>query len=114
MPTPPTNRAAIYVKATTVSSPDGAEPAAQLADAEEFCRERDLDVAARYSDEPGSRIEFHRMLADATGDNPRFDHVVVWKLRYFAINLDESIQARDQLAANGILLLSVKEKLPGS
>ena len=48
----------------------------------------------------------------ATGQNPPFDHVVVWRLRYFAWNLDESIQARDQLATNGIRLLSVKEQPP--
>ena len=54
------------------------------------------------------------MMNDATGENPPFDHVVVWKLRYFAWNLDESIQARDQLAASSVRLLSVKEKLPNS
>ena len=70
-------------------------------------------MAVRYSDEPSSRQEFQKMMDEATGENPPFDHVVVWKPRYFAWNLDESIQARDQLAASGVRLLSVKEKLPG-
>ena len=111
---PSVNRAAIYVKATAGSSPDGADRPTQMHEAEEFCTARELDVAAGYSDEPRSRQEFQRMMNHATGENPPFDHVVVWKLRYFAINLDESIQARDQLAANGIRLLSEKVELPNS
>ena len=112
MPKPPVNRAAIYVKTTAGNSPDGAERSTQIDDSEQFCRQRRLDVAARYSDERNSRQEFQRMMDDATGGNPPFDPVVVWKLRYFAWNLDESIQARDKLAASGIQLLSVKERLP--
>ena len=112
MPKPPTNRAAIYVKATLGHSPDGAEPATQMAEAEEFCKVRHLDVTARYSDEPRDRQQFQRMLGDATGEDPRFDHVVVWKLCYFAWDLDDSIHARDTLAASGVRLLSVKERLP--
>ncbi len=50
------------------------------------------------------------MMETATVKNSPFDHVVVWRLRYFAWNLDESIQARGRLAANGIQLLSVKEQ----
>ena len=69
----------------------------------------DFYVAARYSDDQGIRDEFQRMMETATGKSSPFDHVVVWRLRYFAWNLDESIQARDRLAANGIQLLSVKE-----
>lgn len=112
MPKPPTNRAAIYVKSTAGSSPEGSDPHTQMSEAEEYCKTRDLDVAARYSDPPRDRQEFQRMMDDATGEDPQFDHVVVWKLRYFAWNLDESIQARDKLAASGVRLLSVKERLP--
>ena len=112
MPKPPTNRAAIYVKSTAGSSPEGADPHTQMSEAEEYCKTRDLDVAARYSDPPRDRQEFQRMMDDATGKDPQFDHVVVWKLRYFAWNLDESIQARDKLAASGVRLLPVKERLP--
>ena len=83
-----------------------------MAEAEEFCKVRHLDVTARYSDEPRDRQQFQRMLGDATGEDPRFDHVVVWKLCYFAWDLDDSIQARDTLAASGVRLLSVKERLP--
>ena len=106
------NRAAIYVKATAGNSREGAERSTQMDEAEQFCKERGLHVTARYSDDQGVREEFRKMMGDATGQNPPFDHVVVWRLRYFAWDLDESIQARNQLAANGIRLLSVKEQLP--
>ena len=109
---PTVNRAAIYVKANAGNSPDGAERPTQMDESEELCKQRALDVAARYSDEPRSCQEFQRMMDDATGDKPPFDPIVVWKLRYFAWSLDESILARDKLAASGIRLLSVKEKLP--
>ena len=31
------------------------------------------------------------MMADATGENPPFNHVVVWKLRNFAWGLKELV-----------------------
>ena len=105
------NRAAIYVKANARASPEGAEPETQMTESEEFCRHRGLDVAARYRDDLKSREEFQRMMADAGSERPPFDHVVVWKLRYFAWSLEESVLARDKLAANGVRLLSVKERL---
>ena len=52
------------------------------------------------------------MMAEATGGEPRFDHVVVWKIRHFAWSLEESVLAREKLPASGIRVLSVKEKLP--
>ncbi len=104
------NRPAIYVNANAGKSPDGAEPDTQLAESEDFCRFRDLDVAVRYSDDLNSRAEFQRMMADATGENAAFDHVVVWKLRYFAWSLEESVLAQQKLRAHGVRVLSVKER----
>ena len=68
-------------------------------------------MAARYSDDLMSREDFQRKMADATGENPPFGHAVVWKLRRFAWALEESVLARQRLAANRIRVLSVKERL---
>ena len=68
-------------------------------------------MAARYSDDLMSREDFQRKMAGATGGNPPFGHVVVSKLRRFAWALEESVLARQRLAANRIRVLSVKEKL---
>ena len=89
------NLAAIYVKATAGHTPDGAEPDAQMAESEEFCKSKGMDVGPRYSDDLRSREQFQRMMADATGENPQFDHVVVWKLRHFTWSLEESVLARE-------------------
>ena len=98
----PSTGAAIHVKANAGNSPDSAVPEKQLAESEEFCKNRRLDVGARYSDDLESRDEFQRMMAATTGGNPPFDHAVVWKLRYFAWSLGESVLARETLAANGV------------
>ena len=52
------------------------------------------------------------MMTEATGGEARFDHVVVWRLRYFAWSLEESVLAQQKLTDNGVRLLSVKERLP--
>ena len=106
------NRSAVYVKANAGNSPDGAEPETQLAESEEFRKNRSLGVATRYNDDLESREAFQGMMADATGENAPFDHGVVWKLRYFARSLEESVLAREKLAANGVRVLSVKERMP--
>lgn len=53
------------------------------------------------------------MMADATCDKQAFDHVAVWKLMYFVLMIEESIIARDKLEAQGVRVLSVKEKQRG-
>ena len=100
------------LKANAGNSLDGAEPETQLAESEEFCKNMGLGVVTRYNDDFESREAFQRMMADATGENAPFDHVVVWKLRYFARSLEESVLAGEKLAANGVRVLSVKERMP--
>ena len=53
------------------------------------------------------------MMADATSDERPYSHIVVWKLMYFALMIEESIKSRDQLQAHDVRLLSVKERQPG-
>ena len=112
MPTPALNCAAIYVKANGWKSPDADEVDVQMAEAEDYCKGRGLEVRARYSDGLRCRDSFHRMMADAESGEPQFDHVVVWKLIYFAWTIEESVLARGKLSANGVRVLSVKESIP--
>ena len=51
------------------------------------------------------------MMTEATGTEPRLDHVVVWKLSYFAWGLEKSVLAQQKLSANGVRALSVRERL---
>ena len=105
------NRAAIYVKSTARLGPEDADRETQMEQSLHFCKDHGVDVAVQYTDDTGGREEFERMMADATGERPPFDHVVVWKLKYFALTLDESVLCQDRLARNGIRLLSVKERM---
>ena len=105
------NRAAIYVKSTARLGPEDADRETQIEESLDFCKDHGVDVAVQYSDDTGSREEFERMMADATGERPPFDHFVVWKLKYFAMTLEESVLCRDRLAKNGVRLLSVKERM---
>ena len=105
-------QAAIYVRETTRLGPDGADAQTQMAEAHEYCRTKGLEVAAWYTDGLNKRNEFHKLMDDATGREPTFNHVVVWKLMYFAPMLEESVLSRDKLKKNGIRLLSVRERVP--
>ena len=49
------------------------------------------------------------MMADATGDAPPFNAIVVWKLRNFSWSLDETVLCRDRLRASGVVLVSTTE-----
>ena len=81
-----------------------------MLESEDFCRQIGLEVTVRYSDEVGSREEFKRMMADASGGQAPFDHVVVWKPVCFALQLEEAILEKEKLTAHGIKLLAVKHK----
>ena len=41
------------------------------------------------------------------------DAIVVWKLNWFSMSLEETIEWRDKLRAKGVQLLSVTERGPG-
>ena len=106
-------RAAIYVKETARPGQGGADAETQMVQAQAHCRTMNLEVVAKYHDGQDSREQFQQMMADASGKPPPFDNVVVWKRRFFSWDLEEAIQERDKLTANGVRLLSVKERAPG-
>ena len=112
---PPANTAAIYVKEPARAHPTGAgtDATTQLAEALQYCADLGLTAAAQYEDRTGSREAFQKMMADATSDERPYSHIVVWKLMYFALMIEDSIRHRDQLRAHGVRVLSVKERQPG-
>ena len=105
------NRAAIYVKSPSRLSQNNADRQTQMAETVEFFQGRSLETGTWFGDPKDSREGFRQMMTEATGGEPRFDYVVVWKLRYFAWTLEESVLAREKLAASRVRVLSVKEKL---
>ena len=105
------NQAAIYVKPPVRVSQHDAERQVQMAETLEFCEGRGLAIGAWLGDSKNSREGFRRMMTEATGTEPRLDHVVVWKLSYFAWGLEKSVLAQQKLSANGVRALSVRERL---
>ena len=82
----------------------------QSGETAEYCRETNLDLVARYEDEEGSRAAFQRMMEDATSRQPPFDVVVVSRMVYFAVQIEESILAENHLKSNGVKVRSVHER----
>ena len=105
-------RAAIYVKEAAGYPDGGNSKGLKTRECEGYCQAQGLDITARYYDEPGSRLDFQQMMEDATGGDPPFDAIIVWKRRNFSWSLDETILCRDKLAANGVSLISTTES-PG-
>lgn len=103
-------RAAIYVREPARAMRDRIDAREQVEETVDYCREMDLDVVARYEDEAGSREAFRRMMEDATGGEAPFDFVVVSKSVYFAVQVEEAILEGNRLKANGVEVLSVREK----
>ena len=52
---------------------------------------------------------FQRMMEDATGGRTPFEVVVVSRMVHFAVQLEESVLAKNCLKANGVEVLSVRE-----
>ena len=63
-----------------------------------------------FSDTPGSRDGFTRMISEATRDDSSFDFIVVWKLQTFSRSLEETIELCDRLRQVGTKLVSATEK----
>ena len=82
------NLAAIHVKAPVRVSQHDAERQVQMPRRWSSARDAAWGVGAWFGDSKNSREGFRRMITEATGTEPRFDHDVVWKLRYFAWGLE--------------------------
>ena len=104
-----TKRAAIYVK-EAAGYPCGENSIElQAQECEKYCGVHGLEVTARYRDAAGIRLDFQRMMEDATKGSPPFDVIVVWKLRNFSWSLEETVLCRGKLTANGVRLISTTE-----
>ena len=112
MQTTAARRAAIYIKEAASYRPEENSKELQQHRYEEFCRDHELEIAARYHDLPGIRYDFEWMMGDATQDDPPFKFIVVYKLRNFSWSLDETVLSRDKLRASGVTIVSTMESSP--
>ena len=109
MPMTALNLAKIYVKTPGRLPKNDAARQIQMAETVEFCEGRSLGIGTWFGDLKDSRDRFRQMMAEASGGEPKFDRIVVWRIVYFALTLEESVLEQKKLKARGIRLLSVKE-----
>ena len=50
------------------------------------------------------------MMTGATRTAPEFDHIVIWQQNRFCRSLEETVECRDRLNANGVRVVSVTER----
>ena len=100
-------RAAIYARVST--GHDEISISAQLAATRDYAAGNGLEVVKEYTGAGGNRDQFEEMVADATQENPPFQHILVYDLSRFSRNLEEFQAHQERLEANGVTLTSVIE-----
>jgi site-specific DNA recombinase len=112
---PNPKRAALYVRAATVSQLDGSSSiAAQKRADRDFCEANGWPIVEEYVDAPASgtdenRPEFQRMLNDAIRGAPRFELIVVQDHSVFFRNAVLAEIYRRHLLKAGVELVSTEE-----
>lgn len=82
---------------------------AQLQAIREHADQNGLQSVRDYTDAGDSRDGFEQMMADATGENPPFQQILVYDLSLFSGSAEELAEQRGRLEANGVSLVSVRE-----
>jgi DNA invertase Pin-like site-specific DNA recombinase len=104
-------RCAIYAR---VSTNNGQDPAMQLAELREYCRNRQWAVTNEYVDRgisgaKDSRPELNRLMADA--NRRRCDVIAVWDFSRFARSTSHLLRALETFSALGIDFVSLREQI---
>ena len=104
-------RCAIYAR---VSTNNGQDPAMQLAELREYCRNRQWTVTNEYVDRgisgaKDSRPELNRLMADA--NRRRCDVIAVWDFSRFARSTSHLLRALETFSALGIDFVSLREQI---
>ena len=99
-----TKRAALYARA---SGQDEEAIQTQLEAMQPHVEENGLEVVREYADQPGTRAKFEEMLAEATGENPPFQQILVYDAGLLSHLLRECQEYRAKLEENGVTLTSI-------
>lgn len=104
-------RCAIYAR---VSTNNGQDPAMQLAELREYCRNRQWTITSEYVDKgisgaKNSRPELNRLMADA--QRRRFEFLVVWKFDRFARSVSHLLRALETFRSLKIEFVSLTEQI---
>ena len=81
----------------------------QLATIHRHARAKRLEVVKAYFDLSNSRNQFAAMMADATGEDPPYQVVLVYDLGRFADSAAERREWTSRLEAKGVEVVAVGE-----
>ncbi len=104
-------RVALYARVSTLNNQD---PEMQLSELRDYAGRREWQIVEEYTDEgvsgnKESRPALNRLMADAC--RRRFDAIVVWKIDRFGRSLKHLINSLAELAALGVLFVSLRDHL---
>jgi DNA invertase Pin-like site-specific DNA recombinase len=107
-------RAAIYARVSTNS---GQDPAMQVRELREYCKNRGWRIVGEFVDfgisgATDSRPQLNRLMADA--HRRRFDVVGVWDFSRFARSTSHLLRALETFSALGIGFVSLREQIDTS
>jgi DNA invertase Pin-like site-specific DNA recombinase len=107
-------RVAIYARVSTNSAQD---PAMQIRELREYCKNRGWKIAGEFVDSgisgaTDSRPQLNRLMADA--NRCRFDLVAVWDFSRFARSTSHLLRALESFSALGIGFVSLREQIDTS
>jgi len=108
-------RVAVYARISTTSS--GRDPAMQVRELREYCKNRGWKICGEYVDRgisgaKDSRPELNRLMAD--GHRRRFDAVAVWKFDRFARSVSHLLRSLETFSSLGIEFISLSEQIDTS
>ena len=64
-------------------------------------------MVKEYSDQQGSRPQFDEMMAEALGEDPPFQQIIVYDVSRLTRSAQELQEIQAKLEANGITLISI-------
>jgi DNA invertase Pin-like site-specific DNA recombinase len=107
-------RVAIYARVSTNS---GQDPAMQIRELREYCKNRGWKIAGEFVDSgvsgaTDSRPQLNRLMADA--NRCRFDVVAVWDFSRFARSTSHLLRALESFSELGIGFVSLREQIDTS
>src|SRR5882724_8431723 len=110
-PDGPIIRVALYARVSTLNSQD---PEMQLAELREYAGRRGWEIVDEFTDQGvsgcrESRPALNRLMSGAC--RRRFDAILVWKIDRFGRSLKHLVNALAELAALGVVFISLRDNL---
>ena len=107
-------RVAIYARVSSDAQDVNNSIEAQIAECEQFARNNNMAVVVTFIDEAESgrsdnRLQFQKMVAEATSKDKPFEVILVWKFSRFSRDRVDNAIYKNRLKKRGVRIISIKE-----